>query len=178
MSRKIILFVVAFVMICLVMLVAGVFAFSGLVTAEKFGDNIAWSKPYSSAESMKVIDLTGDGQDELFVQNSSDVTVYDGNGAVLWTMPFSSPKTTLADVDGDGVEDVLVYYVGQGMAVDTISKGNQKTIATLLDIGFPSRVALVRFASGPEIILGDSDGKLLALSTDGQPLWTSQLGGS
>jgi hypothetical protein len=34
MSRKIIPFVIAFVLICLVMVVAGVFAFSGAVTAE------------------------------------------------------------------------------------------------------------------------------------------------
>ncbi|MGE5464690.1 MAG: hypothetical protein ACM3PS_15115 [Syntrophothermus sp.] len=176
MSRKIVPFVVAFVLVCLVMAVAGVFAFSGAVAAEKFGDTVGWSKPYSSAESMKVIDLTGDGQDELFIQNKNDVSVYDGNGAALWTLPYSSPKTTLGDVDGDGVEDVIVYFVGQGMSVDTISKGKQKTIASLLDIGFPSRVALIRFASGPQIILGDSEGKLLSVSPDGRPLWTSQLG--
>src|SRR6266545_569819 len=120
MSRKIIPFVVALGLICLVMAVAAVFSFSGLISAQKFGANTAWSKPYSSAESMKVIDFTGDGQDELFVQNTSDVTVYDGNGAVMWNFPYSSPKTTLGDVDG----------------------------------------------------------KLLALSLDGKPLWRSKLGGN
>ena len=29
--------------------------------------------PIRTAESMKVIDLTGDGQDELFIQNTSNV---------------------------------------------------------------------------------------------------------
>src|SRR6187455_1026019 len=122
MSRKIIPFIVAFVLVCLVMAIAGVFAFSGAVTAEKFGDNVAWSKPFAGAESMKVIDLSGDGQDDLFVQNSSNVTVYDGSGAVMSDLPFSSPKTTLGDVDGDGVEDIIVYYVGTGMTVDVVSK--------------------------------------------------------
>jgi hypothetical protein len=178
MSRKIIPFVVAFVLICLIMAVAGVFSFSGSVSAQKFGDQVNWSKPYNSAESMKVIDLTGDGQDELFIQNSSDVSVYDGSGAVISSFPFGSPKTTLGDVDGDGVEDVIVYHVGTGMSVDVISKLKQKNLANLLDIGFPARVALVRFASGPEIILGDSSGGLQALSTDGQKLWTARLGGS
>jgi WD40 repeat protein len=176
MSRKIIPFAVALVLICLVMAVAAVFAFSGAISAEKFGATTAWSKSYSSAESMKVIDFTGDNQDELFLQNSSDVTVYDGNGAVMWNFKYGSPKTTLGDVDGDGVEDIIVYYVGTGMSVDVISRTQQKTIANLLDIGFPARVALIRFASGPEIILGDSSGKLLALSLDGKPLWTSKLG--
>jgi hypothetical protein len=178
MSRKIIPFVVAFVLICLVMVVAGVFSLGGAVRAQKFGDQVAWSKPYNTAESMKVIDLTGDGQDELFLQNSSDVTVYDGSGAVVASLPFSSPKTTLGDVNGDGVEDIVVYYVGTGMAVDVISKMQQKNLANLLNIGFPARVALIRFDSGPQIILGDNGGGLLALSTDGQALWNSQLGGN
>jgi hypothetical protein len=178
MSRKIIPFVVAFVLICLVMVVAGVFSFGGAVRAQKFGDQVAWSKPYNTAESMKVIDLTGDGQDELFLQNSSDVTVYDGSGAVIASLPFSSPKTTLGDVDGDGVEDIIVYYLGTGMSVDVISKMQQSNLANLLNIGFPARVALIRFDSGPQIILGDNGGGLLALSTDGQPLWSSQLGGN
>src|SRR5512139_3257659 len=98
MSRKIIIpFIVAFVLACLVMAVAGVFSFSGAVSAQKFGDNVSWSKPYNAAESMKVIDLTGDGQDELFIQNNRDVTLYDGNGAVIKSIPFNSPKTTLGD---------------------------------------------------------------------------------
>ncbi len=176
MSRKIIPFIVAFVLICLVMVVSGVFAFSGGITAEKFGANAAWTKPYSTAESMKVIDLTGDGQDELFIQNTSNITVYDGNGAVTWDFSYGSPKTTLGDVNGDGVEDIIVFYVGTGMSVDVISKDSQKTLATALDIGFPARVALIRFPSGPQIILGDSNGGLLALSLDGQPLWSSNLG--
>ncbi len=178
MSRKIIPFVVAFVLVCLVMAVAALFAFSGAITAEKFGATTAWSKPYAGAESMKVIDFTGDGQDELFVQNTSDVTVYDGSGAVMWNFVYGSPKTTLGDVDGDGVEDIIVFYVGTGMSVDVIGKNAQNTIATALDIGFPARVALIRFPSGPQIVLGDSDGGLLALSLDGQPLWSSDLGSS
>ena len=178
MSRKIIPFIVAFVLICLVMGVAGVFSFGGSVSAQKFGDSVAWSRSFPGAESMKVIDLTGDGQDELFVQNSSDVAIYDGAGAVMANLPFSSPKTTLGDVDGDGVEDIIVYHVGTGMAVDVISKMQQRNLANQLDIGFPARIALIRFASGPQIILGDNAGSLLALSTDGQPLWNSQLGSS
>lgn len=176
MSRKIIPFVIAFVLICLVMVVAGVFAFSGAVTAEKFGSDEGWKKPYSTAESMKVIDLTGDGQDELFIQNTSNVSVFDGSGASLFSFDYSSPKTTLGDVNGDGVEDIVVYYVGTGMAVDVISKGNVSNLAQALNIGVPSRVAAIRFSSGPEIVLGDSSGGVLALSTDSNPLWDSNVG--
>ena len=175
MSRKIIPFIVAFVLACLVMIVAGVFAFSGAVTAEKFGNDVAWSQPYSTAESMKVIDLTGDGQDELFIQNTSDVSVYDGSGNRLWTFPYSSPKTTLADVNGDNVEDIIVYYAGSGMSVDTIINGQQSTLATSLSIGNPARVILIRFSSAPQIVLGDTGGSLLALTFSGQTAWQSSF---
>jgi hypothetical protein len=176
MSKKIIPFVVAFVLICLVMVVAGVFAFSGAVTAEKFGSDVAWSKAYLSAESMKVIDLTGDGQDELFVQNLSNITVFDGAGNVLWDLPYSSPKTTLGDVNSDGIEDIVVYYIGTGSSVDIISKGQVTTLAQNLSIGMPARVAVIRFVSGPQIVLGDSSGQILSLGLDGSPRWSFALG--
>ena len=176
MSRKIIPFVVAFVLICLVMVVSGVFAFSGAVTAEKFGADVAWSQPYNAPESMKVIDVTGDGKDDLFLQTTDNISVWDENGASLFSFGYASPKTSLGDVDGDGVEDIIVYYAGQGMSVDVISKGKQTTLATALNIGFPARVALIRFASGPQLILGDNGGNLLSLSLDGKPLWSSALG--
>ena len=176
MSKKIIPFVVAIVLSCLVMAVAGVFSFSGLITAEKFGDRLVWSQPYNTAESMKVIDLTGDGQDELFLQNTDNVSVLDGAGNSLWSFGYSSPKTTLGDVNKDGIEDIVVYYVGIGMSVDVISQGQVQPLAQALDVGFPSRVAVIRFASGPQIVLGDNTGGVLSLGLDGQPRWNATVG--
>ncbi|MBI2332463.1 MAG: PQQ-binding-like beta-propeller repeat protein, partial [Chloroflexi bacterium] len=177
MSRKIIPFVVAFVLICLVMVVADVCAFSGAVADEKFGSDVAWSQSYSQAESMKVIDLTGDGQDELFIQNTGNVSIFDGSGTSLFSFDYSSPKTTLGDVNGDSVEDIVVYYFGDfGLSVDVISKGQVTVLAESLNIGNPARVAFIRFSSGPEIVLGDSAGVILALSADGAPLWNSNVG--
>ena len=176
MSRKIIPFVVAGVLICLVMVVAGVFAFGGSIKAEKFGSSVAWSRPFSGAESMKVIDLTGDGKDDLFIQSPDNLSVLDENGDAIFGFGYQSMKTTLGDVTGDNVEDIVVYYVGTGMSVDVIDKGQPKTIAETLDIGFPSRVAVIRFSAGPQIVLGDSDGNLLALGTDGSPRWSANIG--
>src|SRR5215207_270311 len=178
MNTKIIPFLIAIILICLVMGVAAVFSFSGAVTAQKFGGEVAWSQSYKTAESMKVINVMGDGQDELFIQNPENVSVYDGSGVVMISQDYQSPKTTLGDVNGDGMEDIIVYYVGTGMSVDVINNGQTTTLATALDIGFPARVALIRFASGPQIILGDSSGRLLALGLEGEPLWTSTLGSS
>jgi len=179
MSRKIIPFVVAFVLVCLVMAVSAVFAFSGAVKAEKFGSDVVWSQPYSTAESMKVIDLMGGDEDELFIQNAENVSVYDGSGNLLFSRDYQFPKTTLGDVNGDNREDIVVFYLGDlGYSVDTIINGETSTLAQSLNIGLPARVAIIRFSSGPQIVLGDSSGALLALSLDGQPLWDSRLGGN
>jgi len=173
MNRKIIPFVVAFVMVCLVMAVSGFIAFSGSVRAEKFGSNVAWSHSYSGAESMKVIDLTGDGKDDLFVQSPDNLTVFDENGNEIFSFDYQGMKTTLGDVDGDNVEDIVVFHFN---AVDVISKGQPHELANLLSIGFPSRVAVIRFSSGPQIVLGNSSGSILSLGTDGAPRWEDDLG--
>ncbi len=177
MSRKVIPFVVAFVLVCLVMAVSGVFAFSGAVTAEKFGGDVAWSQPYSTAESMKVINLMGDDQNELFIQNTSNVTIFDGGENVLLSLDYQYPKTTLGDVNGDNKEDIVVFYLGDsGYAVDAIINGETSTLAQSLNIGLPARVTVIRFASAPQIVLGDSGGGLLALSLSGESLWSYSVG--
>lgn len=179
MSRKVIPFVVALVLVCLVMAVSGVFAFSGAVTAEKFGSDVAWSQPYSTAESMNVINVLGDDQDELFIQNTSNVSVYDGSGSPIFNRDYQYPKTTLGDINADGTEDIVVFYLGDlGYSVDTIINGETSTLAESLNIGLPARVAIIRFSSGPQIVLGDTSGRLLSLSLEGQPLWESSLGGN
>ncbi len=175
MSRKIIPFIVALAMSCLVMVVAGVFAFSGSVTAQKFGSNVAWTQPYNTAESMKVIDVTGDGQDDLFIQNASNASILDSSGNVLFSYDFQYPKTTLGDVNGDGVEDIVVFCLESGSTVDVISKGQKSTLATSLALGLPARDAVIRFESGPQIVLGDSSGALLAMSTGGQTTWQNSF---
>ena len=177
MSRKYIPIIVAFVLVCLIMAVSAVFAFSGAVTAEKFGSDVAWSQPYSTAESMNVINVLGDDQDELFIQNTTNVSVYDGSGAALLSQDYQYPKTTLGDVNVDGMEDIVVFYLGDlGYSVDTIINGETSTLAQGLGIGLPARVAVIRFSSGPQIVLGDTSGNLLSLSLDGEPLWTYSVG--
>ncbi|MBI3162684.1 MAG: PQQ-binding-like beta-propeller repeat protein [Chloroflexi bacterium] len=176
MSRKVIPFIAAFVLACLVMVVAGVFSFSGAVSAEKFGSDQIWTQSYSAAESMKVIDVTGDGQYDLFIQNISGVRIYDAGGNILQDFVYANPKTTLGDVNGDGVEDIIVYHSGNSFSVDTIINGQQKTIASQLPVYTPSRNAVIRFESGPQIVLGDNGGNLASISTNGQLLWQKDFG--
>ena len=176
MSRKVIPFVVAFIMVCLVMAVAGFFAFSGSIKAEKFGSDVEWSHPFANAESMKVIDLTGDGKDDLFIQSPDDLTVLDDTGKQIFDFGYQSMKTTLGDVNGDNVEDIVVFHMKSSQAVDIISKGKSRELVNSLPVGAPSRVAVIRFSSGPQIVLGDTAGNVLSLSTSGKHLWKGKLG--
>jgi len=122
---------------------------------------------------MKVLDFTGDGQDELFIQNQQNISVFNGDGSILWSFDYSLAKTTLGDFNGDGTEDIIVFHLS---GVDVIVNGQATQLASGLNIGSPSRVAFIRFSSGPEIVLGDTSGKVLALSTDGTVLWESNVG--
>jgi hypothetical protein len=177
MSRRIIPFVVAFGLICLVMAVAGLVSFSGLAKAEKFGSDVVWSQSYSAAESMKVINLMGDDRDELFIQNTENLTIFDGSGNILFSQNYQNPKTTLGDVNGDNREDIVVFYLGSlGYSVDVIDNGRVQTVAESLSIGLPARVAILRFPSGPQIVLGDTSGNLLSLNPSGRTLWSYSLG--
>jgi len=176
MNRKVIPFVVAFVLVCLVMVVAAFFSFSGSVSAQKFGSDVAWSRPYTNAESMKIIDLTGDGKDDLFIQSPDNLTVLDEAGEPIFGFGYQRMKTTLGDVNGDSVEDIVVFHMGTGPSVNVISKGQPSELASSLPIGVPSRVAVIRFSSGNQIVLGDTAGSVLSLNTSGQSLWSSKLG--
>ena len=173
MSKKFVPLIIAAVLACLVMLVAGVFSFNGSVSAEKVSSTSAWSQPFNTAESMKIIDLNGDGLDELFIQGTTNISVYDGGGNELYSYDYFAPKTTLGDVNGDNVEDIVVFDVD---GVDVISNGQVSTLTEDLSLSTPARTAVMRFASGSQIVLGDSMGDVQSLSLFGQPLWDASTG--
>ena len=173
MSKKFVPLIIAAVLACMVMLVAGVISFNGSVSAEKASSDAVWSQPFDTAESMKIIDLDGDGQDELFIQGVTNVSVYDGSGNMLYSYDYPFCKTTMGDVNGDNVEDIVVFDVS---TVDVISNGQVSTLTEDLTLSEPARTAIMRFASGSQILLGDSMGEIQALSLSGQPLWESSTG--
>ncbi len=176
-SRSIVTIILALVLVALVMGVSVVFALNGPATAEKYSSQSLWVVDYASAESMKIIDLTGDGVNDLFIQNPNNIVIFDETGKIIFTQNFSSVKSTMGDVNGDSVEDVVLFQTDTPR-VAMISKGQFVPILTdLRGTGlFPSRNAIIRFESGTQIIVGDTSGNVASVSPQGNQLWTIQMG--
>jgi hypothetical protein len=175
-NRSITTIILAVILVALVMGVSVFFALSGSAAAEKYSAQSLWSQSYSTAESMKIIDLTGDKVNDLFIQSGSDASIYDGAGNLIGNVDIGFGKSTMGDVNGDGVEDVVLFQIFPPM-VQLVSKGQATTLVdTTTNIGSPSRVAVIKFPEKTEIILGDENGKLLALDAQGKELWQVSMG--
>ena len=178
-NRTVVTILLALVLIALVMCVFGALSLTGWVGTEKVGSERAWSYPYPAVQSMKIIDLTGDGKDDLFLQNDRNVTILDSAGQPLANADYRQGMvSTMGDVDGDGVEDVVVFSGGGPQAeVMVISKNQGQPLAPEGPIGSPARTAVVHFTGGTQIILGDNMGLLVGVSPQGQTQWYGNIGG-
>lgn len=176
-SRSITTIILALVLVCLVMGVSIFFALNGSAAAEKYSDKPLWSMDYSTAESMKIIDLTGDGQNDLFIQSPNNAVIFDSEGKILFTQNFSSVKSTLGDVNGDGVEDVVLFQTDYPRLA-MVNRGQYSPIVEeTRGMGlFPSRNAVIRFAAGTQIVVGDTSGNVASFNPQGEQLWQVRMG--
>ncbi|MEW6241656.1 MAG: PQQ-binding-like beta-propeller repeat protein [Chloroflexota bacterium] len=174
MNRSTTTIILAVVLVALVMCVAAFFAWNGSLAADKYSYTTTWSDSFTGAESMKIIDLTGDGVDDLFIQSDSQATIYDGSGNVQQIYDLSFATSTMGDVNGDGRED-LVFYESSFENLTIIYQGQVNSF-NVTGMGTPARAAVVRFDSGTQIVLGDTSGNLAGVSPEGQVLWSTRLG--
>jgi hypothetical protein len=172
-NRTMVTIALAAILILVVMCVSVVMTFYGSINAQKFTAGAGWSQAFTTADSMKIIDLTGDGQEDVFLQNQTNIRVVDASGNVILDNSYNPPLvTTMGDLNSDNVEDVLVYSPG---SADVMSKGELIWSVAVTQLGLPARAAIIHFNGGVQVILGDQSGGLLGLDADGGELWHTNL---
>ena len=71
----------------------------------------------------------------------------------------------MGDVNGDGVEDVIVFAPIEGQPTVAVFSQNERLWSTPIgNTSPPARVAVVRFPEGTQVIAGDDRGQLVALN--------------
>jgi hypothetical protein len=178
-TRTITTIIIAVILVILVMAVSAGAAFIGWVDETKFETRTDAQFLYGGAQNMKIMDLTGDGQDDLFVQDLSNVVILDTQGNPVFQKSYDTTLvSSMGDINADGVEDALAFFDAPNgePLVDLIVKAELVNQLSATEFAPPSRIAVVQFNSGPQIILGDMSGQLLALDPNGKQLWRAEIG--
>ncbi len=176
-SRTITTIVLSVVLMIIVMLVAAALAFTGMASRDKWALAEGWSYSAPAVASMKMTNLTSPSSSELFVQAGSRILIFDAAGKPIFEKSFPGTlASSMADVNGDDVQDVLAYYNDQGVAVAVaINAADGQTIwqTNLEGLGAVGRAAVMDFEGAGKmgLVIGDMQGKLVAVSPKGEELW-------
>jgi outer membrane protein assembly factor BamB len=179
-NRSISTLIVAAVIAGLIMVTAVVLTIAGWVDASRWVMEAAWKDDYANTQSMKIIDLTGDGEKDLFVQSTNSYRLYNASGEVMLEAPFTAPLgSSMGDLNGDGTDDIITFDGSSRLQV--FSKGQEILNIVAPQVVFPSdgasvRVGTIRFADGAQVIVGDGAGTLYAYDLEGRMRWELRLG--
>ena len=174
--NKTVTIVLAVVLMVIVMTISVILFFTGAATRERWDFQEVWTASFSGAESMKIIDLTGDKVKDVFLQSQSEVAILDAQGQRIWSGTYQTSATTMGDLNGDGTEDFVVIYQPAGESVTATAytgQGQELWTRALPNFGEPSRGTSIDFQGDEvrEVVAGDMDGHLVCLSSQGEILW-------
>ena len=148
----------------------------------KFTHDELWRAPMGGGESetLKAIDLTGDGEDEVFAQTPGQVAIFTGGGQELFRQEVASAKTTMGDFDGDGVDEFAVAEPeGGGLKVAAYAvDGTRLWESSVPDVGAPARGQSVDFEGDGqrEVVFGTDAGAVVVLGgRTGELRWLHQF---
>jgi outer membrane protein assembly factor BamB len=166
------------VLILFILVGSVVLQLSGTMPRAQIDQQRIWDAPIAGGEveTLKVIDLTGDGQDEIFAQTPSQVAVFTSEGRTLFSQNLSSAKSTMGDMDGNGVEDFAIAEPqGNGLHVVAYTGDGGRLWENIVpDVGAPTRGLTLDFEGDGkrEVIFGSDAGVLVVLEGDtGELRW-------
>ncbi len=168
----------AIVLSVMVMLVAVLITISGLSQGAKISAPVVQELPYSGVmQSLKIIDLTGDSVNDLFLQTETQLKVIDKKQQVVIDQTYAAPlATTMGDLDGNGIQDLLAFYGTAGSThVALFLNGKPGSDVLVKDLYDASRSAIIPFKGSPLGILGDTQGNLVALDATGKKIWQKSI---
>ncbi len=176
MKKTILVMAVALILFVLVGSVA--LHFSGSLGQAETSQEALWeaSATGGSPETLKAIDLTGDGEDEVFVQTPGQVLVYSPEGEVLLSLAVSNAKATMGDFTSDGVDDFAIAEPkGDALQVTAYTiAGNKLWETAVPDVGQPVRGLSLDFTGDGQrdVIFGTKAGVLVNLNgSSGELRW-------
>ncbi len=170
--RKTIL-VLAAILILFVLAGSVVLHFSGATQKARFSHQELWQASVGGGEpeTLKAIDLTGDGEDEVFVQTPGQVAIFSADGEELYRQDTSGAKSTMGDFDGDGTDEFAVAEpAGGGLKVAAYSvDGTMLWESSVPDVGAPARGQSLDFEGDGqrEVVFGTNAGTVVVLEGEG-----------
>ena len=181
-SRTITVIVLAAVLMVLVIGASVAITFLGVANRDKWAIDESWSQPAPSVQSLKITNLAGAAKTDLFVQAGSSIKVFDESGKQAFSQDYPGTlASTMGDTNGDGMQDVIVYYkMPQGSivaAIKAVEAGPTLWQLAPQGLGEVGRAAAVDFDGTGKygVVVGDMTGKLVAVSNMGQELWRYEL---
>jgi outer membrane protein assembly factor BamB len=176
MKKPIIL--MAGVLIFFILVGSVVLHLSGAMQGGKFSQQELWQQAVTGGppETLKAIDLTGDGEDEVFVHTPGELLILSPDGGTLLQQNPLLAKSTMGDFNGDGVDEFAVAEpIGSDLLVTVWTAAGQALWQTPVEnVGEPARgIALDLTGDGRrEVIFGTVDGHLVCLDgAAGGVLW-------
>ncbi len=141
-------------------------------------EQVLWRATFAggTVDTLKAIDLTGDGEDEVLIQTPAEIAILAADGTELYRQNAPLAKSTMGDFDGDGTDEFALAEPNEsGLRVTALeADGGILWQINVPQTGLPARgTSLDLNGDGQrEAIFGTENGVLVALDgASGALLW-------